>query len=86
MAMDKVTILGFTAALFTTVSFLPQTIKSWKTRQTEDLSTVMLLFLATGLLLWFVYGFLISNLPIIFSNGIGFCLVASVLFLKLKWG
>ncbi|MDX1763103.1 MAG: SemiSWEET transporter [bacterium] len=86
MAMDKVTLLGFTAALFTTVSFLPQTIKSWRTRQTADLSTGMLCFLATGLLLWFVYGLLIRNVPIIFSNGIGFCLVASVLFLKVKEG
>jgi MtN3 and saliva related transmembrane protein len=84
--MDKVTLLGFTAAAFTTVSFLPQTIKSWKTRETHDLSAVMLLLLATGLLLWCFYGFLLGNLPILLSNGIGFSLVCSVLYLKITEG
>jgi len=82
--MDTTRLIGFIAAAFTTISFLPQTIKSWKTRETTDLSFFMLTFLAVGLFLWFVYGLLLKNPPIILSNGIGFILVLSVLYLKIR--
>ncbi len=82
--IDTTNLIGFVAAAFTTFSFLPQTIKSWKTRETEDLSFFMLAFLAIGLFLWFIYGLQLKNLPIILSNGIGFTLVLSVLYLKIR--
>ncbi len=82
--IDTTNLIGFIAAAFTTVSFLPQAVKSWKTREMEDLSFFMLSFLAVGLFLWFIYGLLLKNLPIIFSNGIGFTLVFSVLYLKIR--
>lgn len=82
--IDTTSLIGFTAAAFTTVSFLPQAFKSWKTRATKDLSLFMLTFLSAGLFLWFVYGLLLQNLPIILSNGIGFILVLSVLYLKIR--
>ncbi|NOY53895.1 MAG: hypothetical protein GXP58_09790 [Deltaproteobacteria bacterium] len=82
--MDTTSLIGFTAAAFTTVSFLPQAFKSWKTGATDDLSFFMLAFLSAGLFLWFIYGLLLKNLPIIFSNGIGCTLVFSVLYLKIR--
>jgi MtN3 and saliva related transmembrane protein len=84
--IDTTTVIGFIAAAFTTFSFLPQTIKSWRTRETEDLSLFMLSFLAVGLFLWFLYGLLLKNGPIILSNGIGCSLVLSVLYLKIRSG
>ena len=83
--MNLVTILGLVAAICTTISFLPQAIKTIKTKQTKDLSLGMYLVLTTGILLWIVYGILIGDLPIILANGITFIFTATILFLIIKY-
>jgi MtN3 and saliva related transmembrane protein len=47
--------LGYIAALFATGSFVPQVIKTWRTRSAEDLSFLMLLTHVIGMLLWLAY-------------------------------
>ena len=84
--MPLITILGLVAGVMTTVSFLPQVIKSWKTGRTQDISLPMYIFLALGLSLWLVYGVSLGDLPIMFANGITLPLVLFMLFLKLKHG
>lgn len=84
--MSLITILGLVAGVMTTVSFLPQVIKSWKTGRTKDISLPMYIFLALGLSLWLVYGISLGDLPIMFANGITLPLVLFMLFLKLKHG
>lgn len=66
--MDAVTILGLLAAALTTVAFLPQVIKNWKTRSAGDLSFGTFGLFTAGLVLWLVYGLIIDNIPIIASN------------------
>ncbi|MEK7449693.1 MAG: SemiSWEET transporter [Planctomycetota bacterium] len=84
--MDNyVTILGFVAGTITTVAFIPQVLKSWRTRQTKGLSLFMLLFLITGIILWTIYGFILKALPVILANGITLILILVLLFLKLKY-
>jgi MtN3 and saliva related transmembrane protein len=52
------TLIGAAAAFCTTVSYIPQLRKCWKTGETGDLSLKMLLLLASGLGLWLLYGYL----------------------------
>lgn len=84
--MPQLTILGLIAGTITTLSFLPQVIKSWKSRRTKDISLPMYLLLLLGIFLWLVYGFSIMDLPILFANGATFVLILVVLYLKLKHG
>jgi len=86
MDIKWVTIIGLVGAFCTTISFLPQVIKTLKTRKTRDISLLMYVVLAVGLLLWFVYGLIIKDLPIIVANAITFSLVIIVLILKAKHG
>jgi MtN3 and saliva related transmembrane protein len=70
--MDAITIIGLIAALFTTVSLLPQLIKVYKTKSSKDISTGMFTLFGAGVLLWFVYGIFVNDLPIIVANSLAF--------------
>ena len=83
--MTLITVLCLLAASLTTISFLPQIIKIWKTQKTGDISFVMYIILVTGVFLWLIYGFLIKDLPLILANLVTLILVSSVLFLKIKY-
>ena len=50
--MDLVTVLGFIAGTMTTISFLPQVIKVWKTKKTQDISLEMFVIYTGGVFLW----------------------------------
>ena len=84
--MEMLDIIGFAAGFFTTVSSLPQVIKSWKTKSTKDLSWGWIACLLLGLSLWVAYGFVASSLPIIISNAVSAALVLSLAYLKLRYG
>ena len=78
--MNAITIIGLIAALFTTVSLLPQLIKVYKTKSTKDISTGMFTLFGSGVLLWFVYGVFVNDLPIIVANSLAFIQAAVILF------
>ena len=84
--MEAVTILGFTAGMLTTLSFLPQVIKTLKLKETKDISLWMYVILCTGVFSWLIYGLLIRDLPIIAANSISFILASIILFYKIKYG
>ena len=84
--MEKIIILGLIAGTLTTISFLPQVIKTWKLKETKDLSLWMYILACTGILLWLSYGLLIKDLPLILANSVVLVLASIVLFLKLKYG
>lgn len=84
--MDPVTLLGMAAGTLTTISFVPQVIRTWKTRSTKDISTGMFAMFSTGILLWTLYGVAINSLPVIFTNSITFVLAFIILVLKIKHG
>ncbi len=78
--------IGLLAAICTTASFLPQVVKTWKSKKTKDISFLMYAILAMGLLLWLVYGIIIRDIPLIMANSISLGLAFCVLFLKIKHG
>ncbi len=79
-------IIGYAAAVLTTLSFVPQVLKTWKTRSTGDISLLMFIAFCVGVFLWLVYGILLNSLPIIFANAVAFILGAVILVLKIKHG
>ena len=60
--------IGYVAAILTTGSFLPQMIKTIRTKDTSGISLFMYLFFVLGIILWFVYGLKIKSMPIILAN------------------
>jgi len=85
MKPDTATLLGLMAGLLTTVSFVPQVVRTWKTRSTGDISLVMFITFSAGIALWTVYGFLIQSLPVILTNSITFLLAAAILVMKIRY-
>jgi len=81
--MDFLTFIGLAAGFCTTVAFLPQVIKTWKSKSAKDLSLGMYSIFCTGVLLWLIYGVLISDLPIILANAVTLLLALSILLFKL---
>ena len=74
-------IFGYFAAFFTAVSFLPQAIKTVKTRQTAGLSLLTYLFLFLGSLSWFIYGFYLTDYPLMITNSLTTIFTAIILYL-----
>lgn len=62
------TILGLLAGLFTTACWVPQLVRSWKTRSTDDLSWTYLVALVTGVMMWLAYGIGRGDATIIAPN------------------
>ena len=85
MGIGMITVLGLVAAACTTISFLPQAIKTIRTKHTKDLSLCMYTLLTTGVIFWLVYGFLIQDLPIILANGVTLLFTTTTLFLIIKY-
>jgi MtN3 and saliva related transmembrane protein len=83
--MDYIQSIGIVAAILTTISFLPQALKTIKTKDTNSISLTMYFLLFLGVSLWLIYGILIDDLPIILANGVTFILAGTILILKLKY-
>ena len=88
--MEIITIVGLTAAIFTTVSLFPQVLKSWKTRfkstQDRTLVTYSMLF-CVGIFLWLVYGIYLRDTPMIVANTLSFLqgfVILNIQFRRLK--
>ena len=83
--MDPVTIIGLIAVAFITIALFPQLIKVWKTKSAKDISTGMFSLYCGGVLLWFIYGVYLKDLPITLANSIAFILALAILIFKLKY-
>jgi MtN3 and saliva related transmembrane protein len=77
-------LIGYAAAIGTTGAWLPQVVKTIRTRSAEDFSWGYLAAFATGVALWLVYGIGKKELPIILANGVTLLLVGVVAVVKLR--
>jgi MtN3 and saliva related transmembrane protein len=82
--MSMTSVIGLLAAFCTTISYVPQLKKCWDTGSAGDLSLKMFATLATGVALWVVYGVLQQDGVIIAANAVSLCLLAGILFFKLR--
>jgi MtN3 and saliva related transmembrane protein len=83
--MDIHNTLGLVAGSLTTLAFVPQVVKIWRTRSADDISTIMFLLFSTGVLLWLLYGIALNAPPIIVANGVTLVLALLVLVLKFRF-
>lgn len=83
--MDSITILGLVAATLTTVAFLPQLIKTWKSKSAKDVSLGMLITFCIGVFLWLIYGIYLQALPIILANLLTLIFNLIILGFKIKY-
>lgn len=82
--MNPVELIGVLAGVLTTVAFVPQVVKIWRSGTAEDISLLTFSLYSAGLLLWLLYGIALNSLPLMAANGITFLLTLSVLVLKLR--
>lgn len=74
------------AGALTTSSFLPQVVKTWKTRHTKDISFYMFLLLVAGILMWVAYGFVRGDAPVVIANLISLVFALVILTFKIRHG
>ncbi|MBN2615196.1 MAG: SemiSWEET transporter [Bacteroidales bacterium] len=75
--------IGYVAAILTTASFVPQAIKTIRTRNTQGISLVMYLMFSTGVLLWFIYGIVTDDIPILVANAVTLCFAVIIMGYKI---
>jgi MtN3 and saliva related transmembrane protein len=83
--MNGVEILGLLAGSLTTAAFLPQVVKTWKSRSAKDLSLGMFSLFCLGVALWLVYGVAVRDVPVIAANVLTLLLASSLLYFKLRF-
>ena len=84
--MSSVTLIGLLAGFFTTLSFLPQVMKTLRTRHTADISLGMFSIFTLGCCLWLLYGIMIRDIAIILPNAVTIALSTIILTCKLRYG
>jgi len=81
--MDIVNIIGLAAAFGTTVSFVPQAIKTIQTKNTSGISLYMYTLFTMGTLLWLIYGLMSHSMPVTIANAITFIFASIILVYKI---
>ena len=82
MNPDLPTLLGYPAAVLTTLAFVPQAWHSWRTRDLSGISLSMYALFTLGVALWLGYGLVIGSVPVIAANAVTLVLASLVLGLK----
>jgi MtN3 and saliva related transmembrane protein len=83
--MELNELIGMVAGTLTTVSFVPQVMKTWKSRSAKDISLGMFLLFSLGVALWLIYGIGISSMPVILANAITLVLALGIILMKVTF-
>lgn len=83
--MAFVDILGYSAGAITSLTFLPQVIKTWKEKSAKDISLLMFLIAAINEVMWIWYGALLDNWVIILTNAIVLSMSLIMIWLKFRY-
>lgn len=82
----KLDLLGYLAAILTTSAFVPQAIKTIRSRDTRAISLWMYMVFTAGVAFWLAYGAALGSRPIILANAVTLLLSATILALKVRYG
>lgn len=78
--------IGYIAGVLTTFCYIPQIIRVFRLKSAKEISLLFTILLLVGVVVWLVYGILLSLVPIIFWNSIGVVIVVALLYAKVKFG
>jgi MtN3 and saliva related transmembrane protein len=78
--------VGFAAGFLTTIAFIPQLLKIWRSKSAKDVSLPTFIAFTVGVALWLVYGVMNQEAPIIVCNAVTLVLAGAILAMKLKFG
>ena len=81
--MSLTDVIGYMAATLTSIAFLPQVIKTIRTRDTSSISLLMYSLFVAGVLCWLIWGLLLQQWPVILANLVTFVLSAVILSMKI---
>jgi MtN3 and saliva related transmembrane protein len=76
---------GYVAATLTTLAFVPQALKTIRSKDTRSISLGMYVVFTVGIAFWLAYGISLGSVPMILSNIVTFVLSATILAMKLKY-
>jgi len=82
---STVEFIGYFGSFLTSITFIPQVYKSWKSKSVGDLSIWMVLIVVTSTLVWLVYGYAIHSGPVIVANTIVLLLTLLLLYFKITF-
>jgi MtN3 and saliva related transmembrane protein len=83
--MSTIQLIGLVAGMLTTIAFLPQVLKTWKSRSAKDLSLGMFSLFCLGVVMWLAYGILMRDIPVIAANFMTLILASTLLFFKFRF-
>ena len=78
-------LIGYLGGFFIMISFIPQVIKSYKTKSVKDLSMTMIITTIIGSIFWVTYGVIIKSMPVAIMNGIFGLIVINQFYLKIRY-
>jgi MtN3 and saliva related transmembrane protein len=82
MSRMSIDLVGYIAAILTTIAFVPQVLTSLRTRDLSGVSLPMYSIFTAGVAMWLAYGVMLGSWPIIVANAITLALSGTVLALK----
>ena len=82
MNLDTVEIIGLIAGIITSIGFLPQLFRGFKTKKLDDVSYFMPTVLSIGMSIWFLYGYLTKSIAIIIANTFGIVCCIGLIVMK----
>jgi MtN3 and saliva related transmembrane protein len=86
MSVSVPELIGYCAALLTTLSFLPQAWLTFRTKDVRGISLGMYSVFTVGVALWLLYGLLMGAWPIVAANAVTLGLASVILVMKIRYG
>lgn len=83
--MTLTDLIGTLAAILTTISFLPQALHTFRTKDVRGISLSMYSAFTLGVALWLIYGLLLGAWPVVIANVVTLALASTILVMKLRY-
>jgi MtN3 and saliva related transmembrane protein len=85
MASQTTDLIGAIAGTLTTISFVPQVMRVFKTRQTRDISMTMMLLFSLGVAMWVAFGYMVDSMPVVWTNAMTLVLALTIVAAKVRF-
>jgi MtN3 and saliva related transmembrane protein len=85
MASQTTDLIGAIAGTLTTISFVPQVMRVFQTRQTRDISMTMMLLFSLGVAMWVAFGYLVDSMPVVYTNAMTLVLALTIVAAKVRF-